>query len=143
MGKTAQEVGRAVERIDDEGLPALAHRAGFLGEDGDVGIGPAQLADDLGLGERIHFAGVVLAVLLEDVKAVELAHVAQEHGAGLAGRLDHDVDDRVLHGSACYPLSCMKNVPGQARAGRMIPEGARSGPAPFLPQSSQCRRDRD
>ena len=34
---------------------------------------------------------------LEDIQTVELAHVAQQHGARPAGRLDHHANDRVLH----------------------------------------------
>src|SRR5690606_41308945 len=44
-------------------------------------------------------AGIVLPGLLDHVERVEFAHVAQDDVAGGAGRLDHDIDDRFLHGA--------------------------------------------
>src|SRR5690606_29015197 len=81
-GQAAAVVAGAVERVDDPGVAAGAaialHGAAFLAEDGVVGVGAAQFLDDLGFGQAVDFAGVVVAVLFDDVEGVEPVHVPHQ-----------------------------------------------------------------
>src|SRR5690606_27005388 len=99
-----QVVAGAVERVDDPGRLRRQRRAApllrtaFLAEARVFRVGPAQFLDHRLLGEAVDLAGVVHAVLLDDVERVELVHVPKQDAAARAGRLDHDVDDGLEHG---------------------------------------------
>ena len=95
--EAAQEIAGAVERVDHEGVARLADLAAFLAEEGVVGEGALEFLYDLGLGEAVDFAGVILPRLFDHVEAVEAADMAQDDVSGLAGGLDHDGDGRLLH----------------------------------------------
>src|SRR5690606_5561044 len=101
VGEAAQVVAGAVQRIDDPGVAAAAAAAlllaVFLAQHRVVGVGAAQFLHHRRLGQPVHLAGVVHAVLLDHVQGVEPVHVAQQDVAAGAGRLDHDVDGRLLH----------------------------------------------
>src|SRR3546814_20167090 len=100
----SQVVAGAVERIDDPGMaagPAVALlRAAFLGEDGVVGVGPAQLLDDRFLGAAVDLAGVVHALLLDHVPPTPLLPVEHQDFAPCAPPLDHDISHRLCHSFA-------------------------------------------
>lgn len=78
MRKTAQVVVRAIERVDDPDVLALALGTGFLGEDGVAGKCALQLAYDLGLRSPIHFRSEIHALFLDNGKALDAIHVAQD-----------------------------------------------------------------
>src|SRR3546814_12811720 len=72
VGKAAQVVAGAVERIDDPAMaagPAVALlRAAFLREDRVAGVGPAQLLDALLLDAAVHLPGYVHSAERSDGK---------------------------------------------------------------------------
>src|SRR6266702_196735 len=89
-----QEVGGAVERIDDPGVAlvaALAHAA-FLADEAVTGprLGEILVEDLFGalVGERDE----IRRPLQRDLQMLDLAEIALEAAAGAARRLDHDVD---------------------------------------------------
>ena len=96
-----QVIAGAVERIDHPGEAAAVADAfllaAFLAQNGVVGIGALELLDDLRFGQAVNLAGIVEAVFLDDIDRVEAVHMPQQHVAAGSGRLDHDVDGRLLH----------------------------------------------
>jgi hypothetical protein len=81
---TVQEVGSAVERVDDPLVLIIlgAVLAGFLSEDAVVGIGLAQGLDDLAFRLHVSFTDEVVALLGGDIQPFEVIEVAQEDAAG-------------------------------------------------------------
>ena len=92
MRKAAQVVVRAVERIDDPDLVGFSGLAGFLAEDGVVGIGATQLLDDLGFGQLVDLADVVVARFFLDVEPFHAIDVAQDDVACGARGAHRDID---------------------------------------------------
>ena len=92
----AHEVGGAVQRIDDPlvaaGARGVARGAAFLGEDQVLGVGLAQLGDDLALGGPVDLGHEVVAGLASHLDHVEPVGRARDDFARLAGRRECDVD---------------------------------------------------
>jgi hypothetical protein len=73
--QAVDEVGGAVERIDDPDIVAVlgaARRARFLGEDAVPGIGAEQHVDDRGLGGVVDLGDEIVRRLSVDLQPVEV-----------------------------------------------------------------------
>ena len=92
-----QEVGGAVERIDDPDRVVLAAAAALLGEDRVLGIVLVDDVDDLALGGAIDLADVVVAALGGDLQALEPHQAAHDDLAG-AARGAHGNVEQWMHG---------------------------------------------
>ena len=90
-----QEIGRAVERVDDPamGLVAAFVRAAFLAEEAVIGPRLGELfAHDL-LGALVGRGDEIARALERDLQLLDLAEIALEAAAGAVRRFDHDVED--------------------------------------------------
>ena len=88
-----QEVGGAVERID---APAVAlvgalDQAALFAQEAVAGPRLVQRLEDHLLGLDVGGADEIGQALLGDLQLAELAEIAGETLAGLAGRLDHHI----------------------------------------------------
>src|SRR5215469_500570 len=97
--KAMQEVGGAVERIDDPDAVVLAAAAALLREHGVVRIVVADDADDLLLGVAIDFADEVVAPFGSDGERLQPVEAADDDFAGAARGTDGDIEKGV-HGSS-------------------------------------------
>ena len=101
MRDAVQEIGGAVERIDDPavGLVGAGVRAAFLAEEAVIGPRLGEvLAHDL-LGAAVGGGDEIARSLQRDLQVLDLAEIALEAAAGARGGLDHDVEDcGMLHG---------------------------------------------
>ena len=110
LRKAVQEVGRAVERIDDPdvlGRRVGALRRAFLGEDRVVRIRGEQRLDDLALRLAVDLAHEVLRALRGHGQQVEVARAAVDDVAGAARRLHRD-RERGMHGELCAHRSTIE-----------------------------------
>ena len=95
-----QEVGRAVERVDDPdvlGVEVLVAARAFLGEDRVVGVGGVDRLDDRALGLAVDLADEVLRSLHRDGEEIEVARAAIDDVAGAPGGLHRRREHR-MHG---------------------------------------------
>jgi hypothetical protein len=98
LRETVDEVGRAVERIDDPGVVGAGAGpggAGLLGQDRVLRIRGLQRVDDRRLGSVIDFGDEVAATLDGNADEIEVEAGAIDDRAGFAGRLDGRVQHRV------------------------------------------------
>ncbi len=91
-----QEVGGAVERVDDPamGLVVADDLAALLHQEAVAGARLRQLAVDDLLGLVVGGGDEVARALDRNLQLLDLAEVAGEAAAGLAGGGDHDVHQR-------------------------------------------------
>jgi hypothetical protein len=68
--EAVQEVGRAVERVDDPHRVAVAARAALLGEERMAGVVALDDADDLGLRGLVDLGDEVIAALGRDLQGL-------------------------------------------------------------------------
>lgn len=92
-----QEIGGAIERIDDPDGVALADTPAFLCQKGVGRVVLADDLDDLGLSRMIDFADEVVAPFRGDRQGFEAVETADDDFAGGAGGADGDIEKR-LHG---------------------------------------------
>ena len=100
MRDAVQEVGRAIQRIDD---PARLGRiagdlAAFLQEHAPVGTRLAQFLDQRFLGALVGHRHEVRRPLAADLEMLDLAEVAAQARAGLADGAFEDGDEAGLGG---------------------------------------------
>ena len=103
MRNAVQEVGGAVERIDDPAMALVGAGAGaaFLAEEAVFGPGLGQfLVNDL-FGAPIGGGDEIARALQRDLKVLDLAEIALETAAGTARRLEHDIEDCGVEHGAC------------------------------------------
>jgi hypothetical protein len=97
LRKAVDEVGRAVQRIDDPCVLGVPHRAGLLGEHRVIRVGLQQRVDDRALGGMVDLGDEVGAALGADPDGVEVDARAVDDRAGLAcglhGRIEHRMHD--------------------------------------------------
>jgi hypothetical protein len=94
------EVGRAVQRVDDPGVGAAfalaLAAAGLFGPDAVLGVGPQQRFDDRGFGGVIDFGHEVVGLLGPDPQRVEIERSPVDEGTsgacGLDGHVEHGVE---------------------------------------------------
>ena len=86
------EVGGAVERVDDPDDFVVAGGAAFLGEDGVVGVQPADGLDDVGFGGLVDLGDEVVAALALDLDGFEARDGADDDVAGAARGFDRDIE---------------------------------------------------
>ena len=91
-----QEVGRAVERIDDPAmLGVLAFDlAALLHQEAPVRAGARQFIEDDLLGPPVGIGDEVGRALHRDLEVLHLAEVAGKRATGLGGGLRHHVEQR-------------------------------------------------
>ena len=92
--QAVQEVGGAVERIDD---PAIVRRAAgldaaLLHDEAVVGPAALQLLLDHLLGAAVGGRDEVARPLDRDLQLLDLAEIAGEQARGLGGGADHDLE---------------------------------------------------
>ena len=89
-----EEIGRAVERVDDPGVLAIGagNLAAFFHQ---KGIGRAGLLEfvkhDL-FGPQVGLGNEVGRTLARDLEVFDLVEIARQRLAGLDGGADHDVE---------------------------------------------------
>ena len=95
LREAVDEVGGAVERIDDPDVLGLAFAAsGFLGEEAMVRIGVPDDADDRLLGRLVHLRHAVVGAFrryLQPAAAIERGAVDDRAGLarGANGKVEH------------------------------------------------------
>ena len=104
-----QEIGRAVERVDDPAVvsggvgvrsgqaPALLHRQP------ETGPALAQFVQQGLLGPEVGGADEIRWPLARDLELFDLAEVAHQGPGGLARRAFHDIDDGGFQGHGSRP----------------------------------------
>ena len=103
MRDAVQEIGGAVERIDDPavGLVGAVADAAFLAEEAVIRPRLGKfLAHDF-LGAAVGGGDEVARPLDRDLEVLDLAEVALEAAAGAVRGLDHDVEDGGVEHGAC------------------------------------------
>ena len=90
-----EEVGGAVERIDDPAVLAVGalHLGAFLAEEAVGRAGLAELGEDDLLGALVGVRDEVGRALARDLEVLDLAEILGERAAGLDRGLDHDVEE--------------------------------------------------
>ena len=89
--KAVQEIGRAVQRINDPDDVRFATGTRFLGEDGVLGVVPANGLDDRSLGRTVRFTDEVVVTLGLDPDGVELGNLSHQQIARTACGHDRHV----------------------------------------------------
>ena len=90
--EAVQEIRRAVERIDDPHVLAVAGAAALLGEERVIGMAAANGRDDLGLGLAVDVGDEVVAALGIDLERIETREAAHDEIAGAARGAHADVE---------------------------------------------------
>ena len=93
--KAVQEIGGAVERIDDPARLVRAAGATLLGQYGVLGIVVADDGDDLPLGGAIDFGDVVVPVLGVDLDAFEARNAPCDDLSGAPCGAHRDIQQGV------------------------------------------------
>src|SRR6185312_10744104 len=97
--KAVQEVGGAVERIDDPDRIVVPAAATLLGKDRMVRIVAADDADDLLLGGTVDLTDEIVTPFRGDREGLQPVEAADDDFAGAARGADCDIEKRV-HGSS-------------------------------------------
>ena len=95
MRDAVQEIGGAVERIDDPavGLVGALAEAAFLAEKAVAGTRLGQLRKQRLLGAAVGGGDEIGRPLERDLQLLDFAEVALERARGLARGGDHDVEE--------------------------------------------------
>src|SRR3546814_7373657 len=122
IGDAVQEVGRAVERIDDPARAGLraGRLAALLHQEAETRPRPRQLVANDPLGAGVRHADEVRRPLLGDLEALDLAEIADQAARRLLCGAYHDIDVGRLagHGGiACCGLSPLPAPDRSARSG--------------------------
>ena len=107
MRNAVQEIGGAVERIDDPamGLVGAVARAAFLAEKAVARPRLGQfLAHDL-LGAAVGGGDEIARPLQRHLQVLDLAEIALEAAPGAARGLDHDVEDGGMQHGGPVPVA--------------------------------------
>ncbi|MNY44070.1 hypothetical protein D3C86_1790660 [compost metagenome] len=110
-----EEIGGAVERIDDPGMLAVGagNLAAFFHQEGIGGAGLAQFVKNDLLGAKVGLGDEIGRALAGDLQVLDLVEIAREGLAGLDRRADHDVEKGGTRHREVLASSC-----GSAGAGR-------------------------
>ena len=102
-----QEVGGAVERIDDPGVGLVGAlvAAAFLAEEAVAGPRLAQLGAQHLLGAAVGGGDEIGRPLERDLQVLDLAEVALERARGLARGRDHHVEEGGVHVASTPPAA--------------------------------------
>ena len=84
LREAVQEIGRAVERVDDPDGIGFALCAGFLGEDRVVGVVILDDFDDRVFCSTVGVTDEIVVSFLLDIELVELVEMPDEDGAATA-----------------------------------------------------------
>ncbi len=95
VGQAVEEVGGAVERVDDPGMGLVGafDESPLLGQDAVARTGLAQLLDQGLLGLDVRRGDEVRRPLLRDLQLHDLAEIARQAAPGLARRRDHHLQE--------------------------------------------------
>ena len=106
MRNAVQEIGGAVERIDDPAVALVGAgvRAAFLAEEAVIRPRLGELFAHRLLGAAVGGGDEIARPLQRHLQMLDLAEIALEPAPGAMRRLDHDVEDRGMdhgHFAAC------------------------------------------
>jgi hypothetical protein len=93
--KAVQEVGRAIERVDDPHRIPGAACATFLREEGVSGVGPMDHRDDLALGCAVDLAHEIVPALGGDLDPFDAGEAADDQFARAPRGADGDIEKGV------------------------------------------------
>ena len=93
-GEAVQEIGRAVERIDDPERVVVAAAAALLGEDGVLGVVLMNDFDDGPLGGAVDLTDVVVASFEVTLRALQTRQAADDDFAARRAAVG-DVEERM------------------------------------------------
>ncbi len=115
-----QEVGGAVERIDDPGMGLVRSldQAAFLAQEVIAGTGLGQFLHQHLLGLEVGGGDVVPRALLGDLQLGHLAEIARQAAAGLAGGVDHDLEKGCGRAQTEYLMDDVKRARTLEREGQ-------------------------
>ena len=123
MGNAVEEVGRAVDRVDDPAAAAGARDgARLLHEEAELGAGLVELLAENALGAPVGLADEVAGTLDRHLELLDLAEVAHQRPRRLARRPFHDVDQgtRPCHRILAPPPARPGAGPGAAPRGQSL-----------------------
>ncbi len=106
MRNAVQEIGGAVERIDDPAVALVGarERAAFLAEKAVIRPRLGELLAQRLLGAAVGRGDEIARALERHLQMLDLAEIALEPAPGAMRRLDHDIENRgVLHGVSGNP----------------------------------------
>jgi hypothetical protein len=100
LRKTVDEIGGAVERVDDPAVLGIRHRKipGLLAQHRVVGVGLAQDLDDRCFRGAVDLGDEVVLALGADLQRTSVQRRAIDDAAGAARRLDRRVEQG-MHGA--------------------------------------------
>jgi len=127
VGQTMQEVGGAVERIDDPQHFVVAVLSAFLAQHGVLRIGLADDFDDFAFRAAVHLGDEIVAALALDQQLVDAISVAHDEVAGGTRGGNSDVDER-MHGQQ-FPV-CLRTAPSPENPGLETTGRKAETPAP-------------
>src|ERR1700675_3855508 len=124
MRDAVQEIGGAVERIDDPAMTRVGAGAGatFLAEKAVSRPRLGQfLVDDL-LGAAVGGGDEIARPLERHLQMLDLAEIALEAAPGTARGLDHDIEDGGMQHGSPVPVAALerKSLIRHREAGRSI-----------------------
>jgi len=99
LGHAMDEVGGAVQGIDDPFEILALDGAAFFGDDAVLRIGAADDLDDGRLGAAVHLGDIVVVGLAGDSEFGDPVDGAVNQVAGLAGGTNGGDEDGMLHGN--------------------------------------------
>ncbi len=92
LREAMDEVGRAIERIDDPLEGARTECATLFTQEGVIGVGATDGGDDLGLGSPIDIGHEVVPTLARDFERIEAIETTYDDFGRTACRAYRDVE---------------------------------------------------
>ena len=93
------EVGGAIEGVDDPLEVLIGNAATFFGEDAVIRVGAVDDLDDGGLGALVDIGDEIIVRLAGDVDFIDPIEAAVDDIARFAGRANSGDENRMLHGN--------------------------------------------
>ena len=125
-----EEIGGAVERVDDPamGFVVALPAAAFLAEETVARPRLGELRVQNLFGAAVCRRDEIRRAFHRDLQVLDLAIVALETAAGLAGRGRHDVKQcGTKHGGFLSAAPCYPPLAGEGRVGAPVPTGSCDG----------------
>ena len=92
LRKAVQEIGGAVQRVDDPDIFVAALAAAFLGQDAVIRVGLVDRLDYQSLGRAIDLRDEVVAALLAGCDPATAIEIPHDQFAGTSRCADGDID---------------------------------------------------
>ncbi len=93
--KAVQEIGRAIERVDDPDEFTVAAAAGLLPEHCVLRMAAADGGDDVRFGLAVDVGDEIVAALGVDLDRIETRQAAHDQITGAPGRAHADIEERL------------------------------------------------